>query len=300
MDRLGDPDAIRILTTLLRTRPATMAELGAIAPDVTSSDVDQLAGFVHRDGDRLAYADPTAVADAVASLVSLLPDLGRHWSRGDSSGRLDVELVHGVTEQWKAWGRYAAVAPPRSPFNAYPGMAGLADTLAPEMEDAVAPYPFRARAILPASAVLTDADRAVVETMRRARMDVRLASRVDSWFYSDPGVLWAIPLTWGEFPPTSIMIGRDPVIGGLVAALADALWLGAQPYAAPRPEWDDVLRMLGHGMSDKAIATALGASQRTVERRIAAAMAHFRVGTRFELGAAWARGDASGHSGTGS
>ena len=60
-----------------------------------------------------------------------------------------------------------------------------------------------------------------------------------------------------------------------------------QPYRQPRPEWQDVLRLLALGLSDRAIASAHGTSQRTVERRIAEAMAHYGVGTRFELGVAW-------------
>ncbi len=291
MSRLGDPDAIRLLTTLLRTRPATVAELRAIAPEAEHL-VDQLDGFVHRDGDRLTYSDPAQVAGALGDLVGLLPQLGRDWARGGSSGAIEIELVHGVEEQWKAWARWAATHPPRAPFNVYPGMAGLANVLAPGMEDAVAPYPIRARAILPASAVLTDADRAVVDTLARSQMEVRLANRADSWFYSDPGVLWALPVVWGEYPPTSVVIGTDPVIGALVAALAESMWSSARPYGDPRPDWDDVLRLLGHGLPDKAIATALGVSQRTVERRIAEAMAHHGVGTRFELGAAWAAASA--------
>ena len=46
--------------------------------------------------------------------------------------------------------------------------------------------------------------------------------------------------------------------------------------------------MLALGMSDGAIATAQGTSVRTVQRRVAEAMEHYRVGSRFELGVAWA------------
>lgn len=299
MSRLGDPDVLRLLTTLLRTRPATVAELRALAPEAEGV-LPALQGFVHRDGDRLSYSDPSHVATALGDLVGLLPQLSHAWARGGSAESIEVELVHGVREQWKAWSRWAATHPPRAPFNVYPGMSGLATTLAPTMEDAVAPYPLRARAVLPAAAVLTDEDRAVVETLSRSRMEVRLASRTASWFYSDPGVLWALPVVWGEYPPTSIVIGTDPVVGAVVAALAESIWATAMPYGDPRPDWDDALRLLGHGLPDKAVATALGVSQRTIERRIAAAMSHYGVGTRFELGAAWARDDALPVSGRGS
>lgn len=287
----GDPEALRVLTTLLRTRPATVDELRALRglPDDVDATLERLSGFVQRDGDLLRYADPTAVGGALAELVTLLPELARQWAQGDPESPVRVELVHGHEAQWRAWARHAALSPPRSPFNAYPTLDVLRDVIAPEIEQVAGPYGLRARAVIPASAVVTEDDRAVVETLRRAGMQVRLAGRVDSWFYSDPDVLCALPLVWGEHPPSSIMIVHDLAIRALTAAHAEVLWAAAEPYDVPTSAWDDVLRLLGRGMSDRAIATALGISVRTVERRIAEAMAHHRVGTRFELGAAWAR-----------
>ena len=43
-----------------------------------------------------------------------------------------------------------------------------------------------------------------------------------------------------------------------------------------------------HFIRAESIATAQGTSVRTVQRRVAEAMAHYRVGSRFELGVAWA------------
>ena len=145
----------------------------------------------------------------------------------------------------------------------------------------------RARAVVPASAVVTDEDRAVMDALAAAGLRLRLARRVESWLYSDPSVLCALPVVWGEHPPISTMIVRDPAIRALTAAYAEGVWSSAARYREPRPEWHDVLRLLALGMSDRAIATAQGTSLRTVERRIAEAMAHHGVGTRFELGMAW-------------
>ena len=123
--------------------------------------------------------------------------------------------------------------------------------------------------------------------LTEAGMNLRLARNVDTWLYSDPEVLCALPVVWGEHPPTSIMIVRDPAIRAVPAAYAELVWAGAVPYREPVPEWLDVLRMLSLGMTDRDIAAAHNTSQRTVERRIAEAMAHYRVATRFELGMAW-------------
>jgi hypothetical protein len=133
----------------------------------------------------------------------------------------------------------------------------------------------------------TSHQRRLTDGLAAAGMRLRLARRVESWLYSDPPVLCALPVVWGEHPPVGIMIVRDPAIRALTAAYAEGVWPSAARYREPRPEWHDVLRLLAFGMSDRAIATAQGTSLRTVERRIAEAMAHHGVSTRFELGIAW-------------
>jgi hypothetical protein len=295
----NEPTALRLLATLLRSRPATRAELREIRnlpADRVDGVLDQLvrAGFVEVDGERLTYRPPDLVVEqqarALAETVALLPELGREWHRGAGpSATLDVELVHGHEEQWRAWARHAALTPPIAPLNLYPTLDVLRDVIAPELTAAITPYrkDLGARAVVPASAVVTDADRAVLDVLVAAGMRLRLARRVESWLYSDPEVLCALPVVWAEHPPTSIMIVRDAAIRALTAAYAELVWSSAEPYRLPRPDWHDVLRLLALGMSDRAIATAQGTSQRTVERRIAEAMAHYGVGTRFELGMAW-------------
>ncbi len=202
----------------------------------------------------------------LGDLVAVLPELSRQWERGGTDAAIRVELVHGHEEQWRAWARHAALTPPKSPFNAYPNLEVLRDLIAPQAAEVAASYDLRARAVIPASVVITDDDRTVVATLARAGMQIRFATRVDSWFYSDSEVLCALPLVWGEHPPSSIMIIHDPVIRALAAAYAEAVWKGAASYTSAANEWDDVLRLLGHGMPE-----------------------HYRVGTRFELGAAWGR-----------
>jgi hypothetical protein len=295
-----DAAALQLLATLLRVRPRTLAELRGLRnlPDEGLDEILErlaLAGFVRIEGDVLEVRRPDHVletqAAALAGLTTLLPALSEEWQRGSAAeSRLDVELVHGHEEQWRAWARYAAIAPPRAPLNLYPTLDVLRDVIAPDVERVLADHRagLRARAVVSGSAVVTPEDRTVVEILVRAGMEVRLAPRLDSWVYADPGVLSALPVVWGEHPPTSIMIVRDPSITALVSAYAEQVWRTATPYAVPVPDWGDVLRMLALGMSDGAIATAQGTSVRTVQRRVAEAMAHYGVGSRFELGVAWA------------
>ena len=283
-------DALRLLVTLLRARPETTAGLDR-------STLGRLAGagLIELDDDRIGYHPPhlavAAQARALADLAAVLPDLDREWRRGAGpAATLDVELVHGHEEQWRAWARHAALTPPRAPINLYPSLDVLRDLIVPGLAEATSPYAEgmrNARAVLPAAAVVTEEDRAVVDTLAAAGMRVRLARRVDSWLYSDPEVLCALPLVWGEHPPASIVIVHDPAVRALAAAYTEQVWAAAAGYRVPRPEWHDVLRRLALGMSDRAIAAAQGSSLRTVERRIAEAMAHYGVGTRFELGMAW-------------
>lgn len=297
-----DTDTMRVLTTLLRVRPRSVTELRMIRT-LPSTDLDEIlsrlaeAGFVRIDGDQLEVHSPDRVlesqATALADLTSLLPALSEEWQRGRAGQTsVEVEFVHGHEEQWRAWARYAAEHPPRAPLNLYPTLDVLRDVIAPEVEQVMAGYRagLRARAVVVGASVITDADRAVIETLVRAGMEIRLARQLDSWAYADPGVLSALPVHWGEHPPTSIMIVRDPSITAVVSAYAELVWSAATPYAEPVAEWTDVLRMLTLGMSDTAIASAQGTSIRTVQRRIADAMAHYRVGSRFELGVAWGSG----------
>jgi hypothetical protein len=296
----GDPAALRVLATLLRSRPQTLQELRDLR-SLPAGDLDGVlerlvrAGFIELSEGRISYHAPDraveAQAAALAELVSLLPDLTREWQRGaDPAVVIDAELVHGHEEQWRAWARHAALTPPQAPLNLYPTLDVLRDVIAPALADAVTPYREgmgRSRAVIPASVVITDDDRKVMHLLAEAGMSLRLARNVDTWLYSDPDVLCALPVVWGEHPPTSIMIVRDPAIRAVTAAYAELVWAGATPYREPAPQWLDVLRMLSLGMTDREVAAAQNTSQRTVERRIAEAMAHYQVATRFELGMAW-------------
>ena len=298
MTPYDDPDVVHTLACLLRMRLTTMTELRAVRhlPAERLDDVVAAlaaAGHLTVDGDRLDVHRPEEallqqVATAAAS-AALLPSLLEEARVG--AGRPDelaAEVVHGHQAQWEAWARWAQERPPRAPLNLYPDLEVLRDVVLPDLPATLAALPdVTPRAVVPASTVVTPTDRAVVEALVGAGMEVRLAPSVESWVYADAGVLCAIPLVWAEHPPTSIMIIVDPAVTAVVSAYVELAWSHALPYVAPRAEWDDILPLLGLGMSDAAIASAGRTSLRTVQRRIAGAMEHYGVVSRFELGVAW-------------
>jgi hypothetical protein len=236
-------------------------------------------------------ADASALAAALRATADAVAALPRSIEEEllERRGELPVEVIHGSEEQWSAWARYAASIRPRAPINLYPSLDVIRTLIVTEVDSAVEPYreDIRVRAILSADAVVTDADRDVVDRLVAAGMEVRLSAHVPSWLYADAGVLSALPLVWGEHPPSSIIVIRDPAISTALAALVEPLWSASEPYRAVAPEWADTLRLASLGLSDKAIATAQEVSHRTVQRRFAEAMEHYGVRSRFELGAAW-------------
>lgn len=231
-----------------------------------------------------------AAAEAVAALPRAIEAqlLASHES-------VPVEIIHGSENQWAAWSRHAAMVRPVAPINCYPDLEILRAHIAPEVLTATEPFrepapftgAFAPRAIIAAQAVADAEDHAVVDHLIAAGMDVRLHPHVPSWLYADAGVLSAVPLVWGEHPPTSIAVIRDTAISTALAALLEPTWIAATPYRASSPDWADTLRLASLGLNDKAIATAQGISYRTVQRRFAEAMEHHAVRSRFELGVVW-------------
>jgi hypothetical protein len=238
-----------------------------------------------------AHREALAAADALrrqADWIAALPHTLAEELR-ERDGELPVEVIHGSDEQWSAWARYARRIPPRAPINLYPDLEIVRTLIVPSLPEAVAPMRGRVRfrAIIGAAAVITEDDHAVVGELARAGVEVRLAPVVASWVYVDPGVLAAIPLVWGEHPPSSIMVVHDRALSTTLGALLEPMWASARPWSTPTAEWSDTLHLLALGLSDSAVAAAQSTSERTVQRRVSEAMAHYGVGSRFALAAAW-------------
>lgn len=101
-----------------------------------------------------------------------------------------------------------------------------------------------------------------------------------------------LPLIDGEgAAEPAVLIVRPSVLLDSLAALFEALWsraavlhLGARPDEGVDPELQQVVRFLAAGLTDERIARHLGTSERTVRRKVAAALDALGAETRFQAG----------------
>jgi Bacterial regulatory proteins, luxR family len=310
---LSDPDAVRLLSTIYRIRPRTVAELRvlqALPHDKLPVLLTRLdaAGLIALDGENIDALSPDhAMAatterivaselnqlHALALSAATLSALTRDWEVGGSPDDTApwAEFVHGHEAQWKAWPRYAVTHPPREPVNLYPNLAILRSIMVPTMteEEKRMIASSAIRGVFPRSLLAIEEDRAFLDELRRLGMRIRISDHVPSWVYADSGVLCALPLSWAEHPPSSIAIVTHPSITEIVSLYVESVWDRAIDYPLGDDGWEPVLRLLARGLSDAAIAQSLDVSPRTVHRRISEAMEQLGARSRFELGAAWAQ-----------
>lgn len=306
---LDDPDVLAVLRNLYRVRSATVQEFAALdsLPTARLGEILSLletGGYLLRDGDQLTPIAPdTAVAASVASalaslesstaLLGTLPLLARDWELGESGSEyaLSAEIIHGHRAQWEAWGRYAMQWPPNDPICLYPDLQILETIIAPDVARVRAETGITTvqRAILPAAICADPANLHTIELLIAGGVELRTLARVPYWIYVDDGVYAAVPVTWDEHPPNSIIIIRQPNVVSALSFAAETMWGLAVPFTTEAEGWESVLRLLAQGLSDKAIATALDTSMRTVQRRIGEAMQELGATSRFELGVAYER-----------
>jgi hypothetical protein len=311
---LRDPDALRVLSTIYRARPPTRGELAAFEsmPHDRLDDVlSALAadGLIALDGDRIQPRSPDRVVatlsetvleqerEKLAGLIELtatLSGLSRDWELGIAADGASTwaEIIHGHEAQWRAWGRYATTHPPVRPINLYPDLTILGSVILPGLSNAdraAIDAATAVRGVLPASVLATAEDRRTLDQLVGIGMRLRIVESVPSWIYSDSGVLCALPLSWAEHPPSSIVIVQQPAIVEAVSLLVESFWDRGADYPSRDQAWRAILELLGRGMPDATIADSLDLSLRTVQRRITEAMDHYGVRSRFELGAAWAK-----------
>jgi hypothetical protein len=310
---LADPEVLAVLRTLYRVRPATVAALRQFDTMPKESLDEILAtleaeGFIQRAGEALNLISPDSTLvravtalleqqrstiDDAASALAHLPTLARDWELGigGESSPLAAEVIHGHRAQWDAWARYAIEMPPRKPVCMYPDLQILATLIAPEItvvrERTGVDTPLRG--MLPAGVCADPAARPVLDLLMAGGMEIRTLPSVPSLVYVDDGLYAAMPVNWAEHPPSSLLIVRNPSIVSALAFVLETQWSIATPFESVDDGWQPVLRLLAQGLSDRAIATSLGGSVRTVQRRITEAMSDLGVSSRFELGVAWAR-----------
>lgn len=310
---LDDPDVLAVLRTLYRVRSSTVTEFSALE-SIPRARLDEIlatlegAGYVSRAGDAITAISPDAAVAAIlrrdvaaqraalstaAGLLQQLPTLTRDWELGEAGSEysLSAEIIHGHKAQWEAWGRYATQWPPIDPICLYPDLSVLRDIVAPDAARVRAETGVSTalRAILPAAVCADPASLPTLELLQAGGVTIRTLGRVPNWMYVDDGNYASVPVNWAEHPPNSILIIRHPTVVSALSYVAETHWALALPYSTDAEGWEPVLRLLAQGLSDRAIATALGVSQRTVQRRITEAMDALGVSSRFELGFAFAR-----------
>lgn len=312
-EALSDPDVLAVLRTLYRVRSATVSEFSALE-SIPRARLDEIlatleeAGYVSRAGDAITAISPDAAVAAIlrrqlqgqqaaladaGALLESLPTITRDWELGDAGAEysLTAEIIHGHQAQWEAWGRYATQWPPVDPICLYPDLSILQNIVAPDVARVRAETGVDTvmRAILPAAVCADPASLPTLTLLQDAGVQIRTLGRVPNWMYVDDGVYASVPVTWTEHPPNSILIIRHPTVVSALSYVAETHWSLAVPYSTDAEGWEPVLRLLAQGLSDRAIATALGVSMRTVQRRITDAMDELGVSSRFELGFAWGR-----------
>ena len=100
-----------------------------------------------------------------------------------------------------------------------------------------------------------------------------------------------LPLDGQDPSEQAVLVVRPSVLLDSLAALFDALWsravvlhLGARPHLGVDPELQQVVQYLAAGLTDERIARHLGTSERTVRRKVAAALDALGAETRFQAG----------------
>jgi DNA-binding CsgD family transcriptional regulator len=130
-----------------------------------------------------------------------------------------------------------------------------------------------------------------------AGADVRLAARIPSrMLIADRRVALVLPPTAAALNSPAMAVGRSAVLTALIEHF-ELLWdltpAAGSPAAPSRGEVTgrdaEILRLLGAGLTDDAVAAHLGSSARTVRRRVAALMREAEASTRFQAGVEAAR-----------
>jgi hypothetical protein len=310
-----------LLATGLRSRASSVQELAGLGRRDEGSvraDLRELErhGYLTLSGDRIKYADlPGALAgdvtaradDLLARLTGLVgeltgvaggfPEVVRAWTVGQRPGALaEIEVFHGesaVTDLWHhLLGRHAlrrtdiALPDASSLFVADPGMQAT-------WHEVIGADGNRARVLASLRDGTHPEAQARVGEEVAAGLELRLMPRPPSWFWVADETIVALPLQWGEEWPTSVVAIHSRSVAGLASWAFEQLWDQAVPVgdddAGDDVDRDRLLRLMTNGATLEAASRALGISERTGRRRLAAAMDHYRAPNLLALGVAWGR-----------
>lgn len=316
--RSPDLVALELLGVGLRSRAATVAELAALAvrdEEGVRRDLEWLdaEGFVDLRGDRIGYTPPEeVVADVVrrragdlgaemlrhladlAEVVGQLPALAREWDTGtDDPHLLDIEVFHGPEAVVDLWHLRQSREPIRRTDVVLPDASRLyvADPAMQQVwHEASRDEGSSARVIASiGDAVHPLAQQRLTEELD-AGVQIRLLPDPPGWFWITDETTVALPMTWGEAWPTSVVAVRGRAVASMASWLFERLWERAVPARSESADWDSLLMLMERGATLEAASRALGISERTGRRRVSEAMDHFGVSSTLALGVAW--GDA--------
>ncbi|MBM9463552.1 hypothetical protein JL108_08815 [Aeromicrobium sp. YIM 150415] len=313
------------LRTLLRTRVDSVKALSEES-DLSIADLRPAlaelaeAGHLSVAGDRVELLPPLQAAqrrilavteqahralETVSATIEDLPTLLADWQAGSTAGAhgdlFSVEVLNGAQAVTSFWSRTGfgwadASKPVRilSPSLAFVDDFGVPDVSA--ADDYMRDHAIDARCLLPLEAVTEPPDGRDFAALIAPTAQVRLARRVPSWFIVH-GDTVAVPLSWGEPRLSSMLVITSASLARLAAEFFDELWHQGVPFAPAddreeAPDWSSLLELMTQSATVQGAARALGISERTARRRLAAAMRHYEVDGLFALGAAWQRTDA--------
>lgn len=316
----SEADGVRdALPVLLRWRPVSTEEaaevLGLSIAD-TRACLAQLAadGYLVWDGDAIGYQSPEqrSIAEVTARLVDVrrgldavenvlqqLPILVESWAtRSHLEDPHVIEMLRGPVPLGEIWTRQLSWQPPARVSLMMPEILTAED--AGQDVDVADEYLRESgvdlRCIVAADSVPSP-DPGVAFAGVAPSAKVRIHPRVPSWMMvSDQTVV--LPAQWGRADLVDLVLVSHRPLAQAMMDFFDLLWDQSVPVpgrgtTADPEAWDGLLAMLERGTTVEAAGRALGFSPRTAQRRVRAAMTHYRVQSHFALGTAWARDIAS-------
>lgn len=277
---------------------AELADLGYVAVHgdqiVYGSPDRSVVDVVRRRSRHLAH-DLSAQLAELAALVEELPDLRSAWSTGDAADDLvEVQVFHGWSAVTDLWHVMIEKQPLRRTDVVLPDASRLyvADPAMQQVWHSVVSAPGNRARVLAASADASRPEAAErVAQELAAGVEIRLMPSPPSWFWVADEETVALPMSWGEAWPTSVMAVRSRAVAGMAQWVFDRLWESAIQVRDDKQAWDPLLKLMCNGATLEAASRGIGISDRTGRRRIAEAMEHYGVNNMLALGAAWgARG----------
>lgn len=256
-----------------------------------------VAGLLASMLDAQAKAQQQGYAEVLA-LLSRLPELVRHRSLGMTGEEwLRVEVAHGVDAPRDIRIQLDAR---RAPNPARASLPDAAHMVIPPPEfqhlflERLAAQGGPDRVLVTPEGARAPAAQEAINVYSEAGIQFRMLPRLPSWFAVEDSGIVALPLRWGDAWPSSVVAIEHPGLAGLVRTLFDLLWDAGQELHTRDRSWSPLLRLMANGATVESASRALGVTDRTGRRRVAAAMEHYGTETLFELGIAFGRDELGG------